>query len=144
MECLGFKPWTSNWQAQKNPLSYGGLPPPTMLLAQVHIFGFLRFHLILPKPVSTGVSCLTPYAKLIAIVPSMEVSRKEMNTWIGPTVKQLWNYVMYVLHKFLGFNLNTTAYCLCRSSLHFLLLKTPYDDRLMEQFSRYEATNFWI
>ena len=26
---------------------------------------------------------------------------KEMSNWIGPIVKQLWNYAMHVLHKFL-------------------------------------------
>ena len=43
---------------------------------------------------------------------------------IGPTVKQLWNYVMHVLHNFFGLNVNTTAFCLGRSSLHLLLLKS--------------------
>ena len=36
-----------------------------------------------------------------------------MSNWIGPTVKQLWNYAMHVLH-------NTAAFCLGRSSLHIL------------------------
>ena len=47
-----------------------------------------------------------------------------MSYWIGPTVKQLWNYAMQVLHKFFRFNINTTAFCLGRSSLHLLLLKS--------------------
>ena len=47
-----------------------------------------------------------------------------MSNWIGPTVKQLWNYAMHVLYKFFGFNINTTAFCLCWSSLHLLLLKS--------------------
>ena len=29
----------------------------------------------------------------------------EMNNWIGPTVKQLWNYAIHVLHKFGGLNI---------------------------------------
>ena len=29
---------------------------------------------------------------------------------------------MHVLHKFFGFNINTTAFCLGRSSLHLLLV----------------------
>jgi len=44
-----------------------------------------------------------------------------MNNWIGPIVKQLGNYAMHVLHNFFGFNI-TTAFCLGRSSLHFLIL----------------------
>ena len=48
--------------------------------------------------------------------------QKEMSNKIGPTVKQLWNYAMHVLHKFFGFNINTTAFCLGQSSLHLLLL----------------------
>ena len=30
---------------------------------------------------------------------------KEMNSWIDPTVKQLRNYAMHVLHNFWGFNI---------------------------------------
>ena len=30
---------------------------------------------------------------------------EEMSNRIGPTVKQLWNYDMHVLHKFFGFNI---------------------------------------
>ena len=51
-----------------------------------------------------------------------------MSNWIGPTVKQLRNYAMHVLHNFLGFNTNTTAFCLGRSSLHLLLLKSSMAD----------------
>ena len=29
------------------------------------------------------------------------IQQKEMNNWIGPTVKQLWNFAMHVLHNFL-------------------------------------------
>ena len=49
---------------------------------------------------------------------------KEMSNWIGPIVKQLWNYAMHVLHSFFEFNINTTAFCWGRSSLHLLLLKS--------------------
>ena len=41
--------------------------------------------------------------------------------WISPTVKHLWNYAMHVLHKFFGFNINTTAFSLGQTSLHLLL-----------------------
>ena len=47
-----------------------------------------------------------------------------MNNWIGPTAKQLWNYVMHVLHESFGFNINKTTFCLGQSSLHLLLLKS--------------------
>ena len=47
-----------------------------------------------------------------------------MNNWNGPTVKQIWNYAIQVLHNFFGFNINTTAFCLGQSSLHLLLLKS--------------------
>ena len=47
-----------------------------------------------------------------------------MSNWIGPTVKQLWNYAMHLLHNFFGFDTNTTAFCLGRSSLHLLLIKS--------------------
>ena len=40
------------------------------------------------------------------------------------TVKQLWNHAMHVLHKFYGFNINTTAFCLDQYSLHLPLLKS--------------------
>ena len=39
-----------------------------------------------------------------------------MSNWIGPTVKQLWNFAMHVLHNFFGFSINTTTFCLGRSS----------------------------
>ena len=47
-----------------------------------------------------------------------------MSNWISPTVKQLWNYAMHVLHNFFRFNTNTTAFCLGQSSVHLLLLKS--------------------
>ena len=50
--------------------------------------------------------------------------RRWMSNWISPTVKQLWKYVMYVLYTFFGFDINTTAFCLGRSSLHLLILKS--------------------
>ena len=49
-----------------------------------------------------------------------------MNIWISPAVKQLWNYAMHVMQK-IGFNINPTAFCLGRSSLHHLLLKSSMD-----------------
>ena len=48
----------------------------------------------------------------------------EMYNWIGPKVKQVWNNAMHVLHNFLGFDMNTTAFYLGRYSLHILLLKS--------------------
>ena len=41
-----------------------------------------------------------------------------------PTVKQLWNYPIHVLHNFFGFNINTTAFCLGLNSLQHLLQKS--------------------
>ena len=38
-------------------------------------------------------------------------------------VKRVWTYAMHVLHNFFRFVINTTAYHLCRYSLHLLLLK---------------------
>ena len=35
---------------------------------------------------------------------------QELNNWIGSTLKQLWNYAIYVMLKFLGFNNKTTAW----------------------------------
>ena len=49
---------------------------------------------------------------------------KEMSNWIGPAVKQVWNYAIHVLHNFFRFNINTTAFCLGRSSFHLLLLNS--------------------
>ena len=40
-----------------------------------------------------------------------------------PTVQQLLNYAMHVLHNFLGFRINKTAFCLGRYSLYLLLSK---------------------
>ena len=42
---------------------------------------------------------------------------KEMNNWIGPTVK-------HVLNNVLRFDMNTTAFCFGRYSLHLVLLKS--------------------
>ena len=56
----------------------------------------------------------------------------EMSNWIGPTVKQLWNYAMHVLHNFFRFNINTAAFCLGRSSLHLLLLKSSMHRHLAQ------------
>ena len=47
-----------------------------------------------------------------------------MSNWIGPTVKQLWNFAINVLHNFLGLNISNTPFCLGRYSLHLLLLKS--------------------
>ena len=33
-----------------------------------------------------------------------------MNKWICPIVKHVWNDTMHVLHNFIGFVKNTTAY----------------------------------
>ena len=49
---------------------------------------------------------------------------KEMSNWIAPTVKQLWKYTMHCYFFLGGGNLNTTAFCLGRCSLHLLLLKS--------------------
>ena len=38
-----------------------------------------------------------------------------------PNSQTTWNYAMHQLHNFLGFNTNTTALILGRSSLHLLL-----------------------
>ena len=35
-----------------------------------------------------------------------------MSNWIGPTVKQLWNYAMRLLHNFLGFNMKHNSFLL--------------------------------
>ena len=45
-----------------------------------------------------------------------------MDSWIGPTVKQL--NAMHVLHNFFGLYKITTAFCLGLSCLHLLLLKS--------------------
>ena len=34
--------------------------------------------------------------------------------WIGPTVEQLWNYAMHVLHNIFRYNKNTTDFSLGR------------------------------
>ena len=47
-----------------------------------------------------------------------------MSNWTVPTVKQLWNVATHVLHNFLGFNTQTTAFCLGRYRLHLQLLKS--------------------
>ena len=47
-----------------------------------------------------------------------------MNKWIGPTVKQLWNYAMHCCINLFEININATAFCFGRSSLHLLLLKS--------------------
>ena len=52
-----------------------------------------------------------------------------MNYWISSIVKQLWNYTMHQLHNFLGFKINTTAFC-------FLLLKSSMTSSLQEMVSR--------
>ena len=47
-----------------------------------------------------------------------------MNNWIDPRVQQLWNFSTHVLYILGGFNINTTAFCLGRWSLHLILLKS--------------------
>ena len=57
------------------------------------------------------------------IYHTMELfSRRRWAT--GSAQQSTLDYAMYVLHKFFRFNINTTAFCLGRSSLHFLLLKS--------------------
>ena len=66
-----------------------------------------------------------------------------MSNLISPRVKQLWIYAMHVLHNFFGFNTNTTAFCLGRSSLHLLLLKSSMSD--VKGIPSYETErNIWI
>ena len=50
-----------------------------------------------------------------------------MNNWIGPIVKHVWNDTMLVLHNFMSFVINTTAYRLDLYSLHLLPLKSSMD-----------------
>ena len=60
-----------------------------------------------------------------------------MSNWIGPTVKQLWNDAMHVFNNFFGFNINTTAFCLGRSSLHLLILKSSMTQILVGSVNRF-------
>ena len=46
-----------------------------------------------------------------------------MNYWIGPIVKPVWNFVLHMLHNFLGCGIKTRAYHLRKYILHLLLLK---------------------
>ena len=50
--------------------------------------------------------------------------KKEMNSWIGPTIKQLLELCHLCVKYFFGFNIKTTAFCLGQYSLHLLLLKS--------------------
>ena len=50
--------------------------------------------------------------------------RMRWTTGIGTTVKHELNNAMHVLHNFLGFDINTTAFCLGQYSIHLLLLKS--------------------
>ena len=52
------------------------------------------------------------------------LQQKEMNNWIGPTVKRLWNDAIMCCIILGFFYLNTTAYCLGQYSLHLLLPKS--------------------
>ena len=45
----------------------------------------------------------------------------------GSAQQSTLDYAMYVLHKFFRFNINTTAFCLGRSSLHLLILKSSME-----------------
>ena len=36
--------------------------------------------------------------------------QKEMNKWLGPKVKHVWNVAEHVLHNYFGFIINTAAY----------------------------------
>ena len=47
-----------------------------------------------------------------------------MYNWNGPTVKHVWNNAVHGQHTFLGFHINTTAYCLGQYILLLLLLKS--------------------
>ena len=44
------------------------------------------------------------------------LQQNEMNNWIGPTVKQLWNYAMHVLQIFFGISIYATAFCFSQSA----------------------------
>ena len=55
---------------------------------------------------------------------------KELNNWIDPTVKHVWNVAMHVLHIFWSV-INTTAYHSGRSNLHLLLLKSSMPSSLL-------------
>ena len=73
---------------------------------------------------------------LIVVPGHGALQQKEMSNWIGPTVKELWNFAMHVLHKFFGFNINATAFCLGQSSLHLLKLKSSmawFNDKIAHQ-----------
>ena len=68
---------------------------------------------------------------------------KEMNNWIGSTDKHLLNDAIHMLHKFLWFDTNTTAFCFSQYSLHLLLLKSsmPLCDR---KIMRLLSTGFFV
>ena len=54
-----------------------------------------------------------------------DLEQKEMNNSIGPTVQHAWNNSMHVVqHNFLGFDINTPAFCLGQYCLHLLPLKS--------------------
>ena len=52
------------------------------------------------------------------------LQQQEMNKCISARVKQVWNVPMHVLHRFLGFIINTTDQHLGQHDLHVLLLKS--------------------
>ena len=47
-----------------------------------------------------------------------------MNNWIDPTVKQVWNVVVHLLHNCLSVVINTTAYHLPITHIYLLLVKS--------------------
>ena len=61
-----------------------------------------------------------------------------MNEQIGPKVKHVWNSALQVLHNFLRFVINATAYPLGRYRLHLLHLKSSvgmvfvYEERVIQ------------
>ena len=54
-----------------------------------------------------------------------------MNNWISPTVKQIRNFTLHVLHNLFGCNITTTAFCLGRSCLHLVLLRSCMAKRIL-------------
>ena len=67
--------------------------------------------------------------------------RMRWTTGIGTTVKHELNNAMHVLHNFLGFDINTTAFCLGQYSLRLLLLKTSMSESMHRTLVRTDKCN---
>ena len=105
-------------------------PTVTYLLVYTLLSNTLYSYMILYTLVDNGTGVMEA-SHVVAASAWIQVElnhvalqQKEMNNWIGPTVKHVWNDTLFALLILFGFVISTTAFHLSQQSIHLLLLES--------------------